>query len=168
METSSDVSVNDKRTIPYNIEYSKDNGKTWEASYILAHVAAQGGYKVTYTEDGLFPAFADFKTASNAGSIVIRISTNDHTVLGSENGQYVNIHRLVITADLVADYISKINNRNLSFTLHERTIVAHSAPIKVLNTLGQVIGSGYTVKVPCSGLYIVQSSNNQIHKIIIQ
>ena len=47
METSSDVSINDNRKIPYNIEYSKDNGLTWEWAYIQDYVAAQGGYRVT-------------------------------------------------------------------------------------------------------------------------
>ncbi|MBN1414480.1 MAG: hypothetical protein JW973_05220 [Bacteroidales bacterium] len=167
METSSDVSINEQRKIPYNIEYSKDNGLTWENNYISDFVAAQGGYRVTYTSESHLE-FEEMVNASKDNPIVLRISTNDVSLDRPIKGQYVKIHSIKIMADMVSSIDdSRIDNNKLNLKVNNRTLFADNS-IKVYNSLGQFMGSGKQVSLPSGGIYIVLSSNGALQKIYIE
>lgn len=165
IETSSDVSINDTRKIPYNIDYSKDDGKTWESAYIQDYVAAQGGYRVTYTSESSLD-FMEMAEASKKSPVILRISTNDISIERPNKGQYVKIHSIKIVADQASSVKKSDYDINSNLIVENNTIYSENF-ITVLNTLGQVVGSGKIVNVPVKGIYIVFFQNGFSQKIII-
>ncbi len=167
LETSSDVSIQDWRPIIYNIEYSKDNELTWEASFIQDHLTAQGGYRVTYSGESHLE-FEEMVNASKTGPITIRISTNDVKLDYPNKGWYVKVHYLSLMADLytaIDESRYGVNNGNLR--INERTVVS-DYPVRIFNSLGQTIGTGKMINVPSSGIYFVLLPSGVSQKIFIR
>jgi hypothetical protein len=165
METSSDVSINDTRKIPYNIEYSKDFGTTWEETYIQDYVATQGGYRIIYnTEHSL--EFDEMIQASNSSPILIRISTNDKSIERPLGGQYVKVHSIKILAEKASAIKTNFTDNN-NLYINDRTVFSNEKML-IFNTNGQLVGSGQTVNVPVQGIYMVLFDNGNTQKIIIK
>jgi hypothetical protein len=169
MQTSSDVSVNSNRTIPYLIEYSRDNGVSWSEDYWIKDVVAtQGGYTVTYKYGGNgstdINAMVD---SSKVGNIRLRVSSVDV----SSGGQRVFVHNIKIYAKTVIETTTGITSvtsaDNTSFTISGNTITAEKGVLTVYNVLGVTVGSGSSVSVSGSGVYIVKTANGKTKKIFI-
>jgi hypothetical protein len=166
METSSDVSINDNRKIPYNIDYSKDNGVTWEDSYIQDYVEAQGGYRVTYNSESHLE-FEEMVNVSKTNPVIIRISTNDVSLERPYKGQYVKIHSVKLMADLATDIVDRFDNhRRFDIRIIDRTVFSGDF-FMLYNGLGQLVGSGKTICLPSQGLYIVKWPKGASQKIFI-
>lgn len=166
LETSSDVSINEKRHIPYFIEFSKDGGDTWENTYVGDEVQEQGGYRVSY--DGtVHSEILDMIDASKASPIVIRIITGDRGVEGAQQGQFVKLHSFKITAEK-ASSIQNTQVSDLVLRIENRTIVSENSEIEVYNVMGQFIGTGNFVQVPGNGIYMVRSGNSPVQKILVK
>ncbi len=168
METSSDVSINETRKIPYNIEYSKDNGITWEETFIKDNVATQGGYRITYSSEQSLE-FDEMITASKAAPIIIRISTNDASIERPNKGQYVKVHLIKIYAEK-SSASKEINlNNKYTYRVQEFTVLSEqNCAFSLYNNVGQLIGKGKIVEVPLPGLYIAVASDGTVKKLIIK
>jgi hypothetical protein len=167
METSADVSINDNRKIPYNIEYSKDNGITWEPAFIQDYVAAQGGYRATYTSESHLE-FDEMVNESKVNPVLIRISTNDVSLERPLKGQYVKIHSIKIMAEIVSSIReSNIDSRKFDILVKDRTVSSDNFMI-LYNCMGQFAGSGKTVCLPSPGIYIVKLPDGTSQKLFIQ
>lgn len=167
METSSDVSINANRQIPYNIEYSKDNGTTWEAAYLSDVVEAQGGYRVTY-DGSVNLEIQEMIDASKVGPIVLRLITNDRKVPSPMQGQFVKVHSLKLTAEKISS-VDKVNtDPRINYIIENHTIKANMGSVQVFNLAGQLIGSGTQVTVPHSGIYMVRLSDSSVQKVYIK
>ncbi len=152
-----------ERHIYYYIEYSKDNGTTWQMNSIHDETLSKAGDKHTYDTLSAFPAFNEMKTASQAGPIVIRIYTDPQP---TAYPQRLRIHKIIITADKV----SGINSYNIDddqFIIRGGVIIAKEGIVKVYNTVGQLIGTGTMVSVN-DGIYIVKINNGRTHKVVIR
>lgn len=167
LETSADVSINPSRSIPYNIEYSKDNGTTWEYTYLSDHVLTKGGSRITY-DGSVYFAMEEMINASNETPIVLRIITNDRAVAGSEQGQFVKVHLLKLTAELVTSVNRIKTDQPALYQVRDHTITAVRSTIQVYNLTGQLIGSGTMVTVPHSGIYVVKLTDMTVHKVFIR
>jgi hypothetical protein len=167
LETSSDVSINPSRSIPYNIEYSKDYGTTWEYTYLSDHVLTQGGSRITY-DGSIYYQFEEMMNASTESPIVLRIITNDRAVAGSEQGQFVKVHLLKLTADLVTSVNRVKTGQPAKYQVRDLTITVVRSTLQVYNLTGQLIGSGTKVTVPYSGIYIVRLTDMAVHKVYIK
>lgn len=171
VQTSSDVSINGGRTVPYFVEYSMDNGTTWNQDYwIEDHVAIQGGYTVTYKGGKGDLNFDQMVADSKTKNIRLRIRSGDNSnsSLGADKGQRVFVHNIKIYAHpSLSTGIGAIavSGKDV-ITITNNTISAKQGTIAVYNQLGQLIGSGKTVNVP-SGFYIVKSSLGVTQKIFI-
>ena len=164
LEISTDVSIGDHRTIVYNIEYSKDNGESWEAVYLQDNVLAQGGHRVTF-DGSVNLEIQDMIDASKVGPIVLRIITNDRG--SSPEGQFIKLHSLKITAEEV----SSIDNPTVSMLniqTQNLSIISEKEKIEVYNIMGQFIGTGNLVEVPTQGIYLVRSENSPAQKILVK
>jgi hypothetical protein len=166
LETSSDVSINEKRQIPYNIEYSKDNGTTWENTFLGDKVAAQGGYRVTY-DGSLNLEIKEMIDASKTTPIVLRIITNDREVESPNKGQFVKLHSLKLTADKVST-TDIMKNSNIVIKTKNHSIISENHKIEVYNIMGKFIGSGKTVSVPAQGIYLVKTGEFSVQKIWVK
>lgn len=167
LETSSDVSINPNRSIPYNIEYSKDYGTTWEYTYLADHVLTQGGSRVTY-DGSVFFAMEEMINVSKETPIVLRIITNDRAVAGSEQGQFVKVHLLKLTADLFTSVNGMKTDQPAEYQVRDLAITAVRSTMEVYNLTGQLIGCGTMVTVPHSGIYVVRLTDMTIHKVYIR
>lgn len=172
LETSSDVSINDSRYIPYFLEYSIDNGVTWEPSFVQDQVATQGGYRITYDTDNTeHVSFRDMINASKETPIVIRLITNDVTIERPYKGQFVKVHYIKILAEKVTESSNAgqtlHSGQRVFFRVYDHTIVSLKDPLKVYNTLGQLAGSGMRVTLPHSGIYVVRSEQGRTQKVYI-
>ncbi|MBN2274216.1 MAG: hypothetical protein JXR41_01605 [Bacteroidales bacterium] len=167
METSADVSINDQRMIPYNIEYSKDNGLTWEITYIQDYVEAQGGYRVTYDSQSHLE-FEEMINASKTDPVVIRISTNDVNIERPLKGQYVKIHSMKLTADIASSITDvKVDDCLSDLMVKNRTLSARH-PVKVYDIMGRYVNSGQTIEFPSEGIYIVFLTNGKSKKLLVK
>ena len=170
LETSSDVSINDQRYIPYFLEYSTDNGVTWEASYIQDYVAAQGGYRVTYDQEYSL-SFEDMINASKETPIIIRLITNDVAVERPNKGQFVKVHHISIIAEKTAPAgvaEKEPTGPRTFFRIHDRTIIAVREPLRVFDICGQLVGAGLEITVPFSGIYLVRTLEGEARKVYIR
>lgn len=167
METSSDISINPSRQVPYIIEYSTDIGVTWDTiNFIKDNIAAEGGYRVTYEKDGAFVEFNKMIEASLAGPIKLRISSVQQP--SPPGSQRVKIHKITITADRSTVGIKPaVLAEKYSVKVIGNLIEANIGNIAVYNQLGQILGSGKSVSVR-SGMYIVKTANGATHKVIVR
>ena len=156
LEVSPDVSSQTWRHIWYYFEYSKDNGETWELTYIKDETVSKKGDIKTY-DGSLYFEFEEMKEASEAGPIVLRLMSGE---------QRVKVHLLKITADEVTSGIS-VKEDPVLFKVYENLIIASEGKISVYNPLGQLVGSGESVYVP-NGIYIVKTSDGHIKKVYIE
>lgn len=166
METSADVSTNDSRKIPYNIEYSKDLGTTWEPAYLRDNVFAQGGYRITY-DSSKSSAVKKMVEASKSGPIVLRIITNDRAVDPPYQGQFVNLHALTITAER-ASSLNNISQNELKIKIQNQTIISENGTIKVYTIMGQFVGTGNQIQVGHQGIYLVKPEFGPVQKILVK
>lgn len=167
LETSADVSINESRKIPYNIEYSKDYGTTWEPTSLSDNVLSQGGYRVTY-DGSVYFEIQEMIDASKLSTIVLRIITNDRVVEGASQGQFVKLHYLKLTADIPTSVSSINSNQSLQYRIDNHTIITNEETIQVYNLTGQLIGSGIRVTVPYSGIYLIKSNDSRVQKIVVR
>lgn len=156
LETSPDVSSNDTRHIYYYIEYSTDNGATWEFSYIKDETVSKKGDAHTY-DGSVFLQFEDMKTASAEGPILLRIMSDE---------QRVKIHYLIITADISSAVTTTINE-NLQLRIENNIIYSVLEYIEVFSITGRFIGEGNSVVVPGNQLYIIKSENGKVQKVLV-
>lgn len=171
LETSSDVSINEQRYIPYFLEYSIDKGITWEPSFIQDQVATQGGYRITYDKDHSL-SFLDMIDASEETPIIIRLITNDVSVERPDKGQFVKVHHIKILAEKVTEPSnseqSLSSGERFFFRVYDYSIFSLKDPLEVYNTLGQMVGSGMRVTLPHSGIYLVRSQQGKTQKVYIR
>lgn len=176
---SCDVTPNDKRTVDFIIEYSRDNGATWSGSndddvYIKDQVTAKSGMTVNYEEDDEVFAneFNDMIAASNEGTILLRIKTL--SFYAATTGQAVNIHYMKITADEGdTTTTSAISTAGIIeepfFSVEDKTILStNTENLYIYSTMGQLIGKGLEITVPESGIYIIKSNSNAVQKVFIK
>lgn len=166
IETSADVSLNDNRNVVYNIEYSKDGGTTWEATYLMDALDAQGGYRVTYDGE-TYLEIQEMLDASTEGPIVMRLITNDRAVDRPNKGQFVKLHSWVLNAEIPSNIETELNEV-LTFNINGRLVSSESGNLSVFNPIGQLVGEGMVVEVPKSGIYIVRDNNNKTQKVFIK
>jgi hypothetical protein len=164
LETSTNINT-ESRDIVYNIEYSKDNGTTWEPTFLQDKVKEQGGYRVTY-DGSINLEIQQMIDDSKLGSIIIRIITNDRNA--AITGEYVRLHSLKLVADKPSSIQSLTSNVTLSFLINDLNIISNDKPLKVYNLMGQIIGTGYFVTVPSSGIYLVKTTDNNVQKVLIK
>ena len=163
LEASPDVSSNDSRHIYYWIEYSKDNGTTWEESYIQDETISKAGDAHTY-DATTHLEFEEMVNASKEGPIVVRImATPQETPPGP---QRVKIHYVKIVAEK-ASAIRPVTLDNPSVRILNNMIVAGDVAVEVYNTLGQLMGSGRSVQVP-DGIYVVKYPSGKTQKIFVE
>ena len=170
LETSSDVSINENRKIPYNIDYSTDNGLTWsESVFITDYVGTQGGYRVTY-DNAHSPEFLYMITESASTPIRLRISTNDVSLDRPVKGQYVKVHKITIIADLELVGIESVKKQEkLNITVRDKIVISEDNEIiNVYNNTGQLIGKGISIYIENPGIYFVKSENKKTEKIFIK
>jgi hypothetical protein len=166
METSADVSINDSRKVPYNIEYSKDFGVTWENDYLMDLVENQGGYRVTY-DGSEYSVIQNMIDASKVSPIIIRIITNDRSVDRPYQGQFVKLHALTVTAEK-ASGLNNISQNRLYIKIQKQAIISEKGNIEVFNLMGQFIGTGDLVRVPYQGIYLVKPESGPVQKVLVQ
>ena len=94
LETSPDVSSNDQRHIYFWLEYSKDNGTTWEETYLQDETVSKLGDTRTY-DGSIYYQIEEMMNASAEGPIVIRILAAPQLY-----PQRVKIHYIKIVANL--------------------------------------------------------------------
>ena len=157
LELSPDVSSNDQRHIWFYIDYSKDFGETWEATYIKDETISKKGDLHTY-DGSIYFEFEEMQAASQAGPIVLRIMSGE---------QRVKVHLCKITADPYIVSAGSVSSRTLSFRVWNNTILAEEGKVLVFNTLGQLVGSGERVPVN-TGIYLVKTDDGTVHKVCIQ
>jgi hypothetical protein len=156
LETSPDVSSSASRHIYYYIEYSKDNGATWEFAYIKDETVSKKGDAHTY-DGSLFLQFEDMKNASNEGPILLRIMSDD---------QRVKIHYLKIVAD-ASSAVQHIRNDVQLLRIEDNIIYSELGEIEVFSITGRFIGKGPSVVISENQIYIVKSKNGAVRKIIV-
>jgi hypothetical protein len=167
LETSPDVSYNDQRSIKFWVEYSTDNGETWEASYIEDETRSKKGDARTY-DGSVYVEFGDMKAASAEGPIVIRIMSKP-LIEDSYVSQRVKIHWLKIVADPSTESAGTIPYTNPgNIRVFKRTISATGEIIQVFNITGQHIGYGKEVTVKDAGIYIVRMESGAAHKVFVK
>lgn len=169
LETSSDVSINDNRKIPYFIEYSLDGGTSWESSFVQDYVSAQGGDRKTYDGSGFQYAFKDMIDASDEGPVTLRIITNDLAAERPIKGQYVKVHYISITARLNTGMEEALQTAEPCFTVHRRTIISRKGEMSVLTLQGRLVATGTSISLPSAGIYLVRTHTDQsVHKIFAE
>lgn len=151
LEASPDVSSNTTRHIYYWIEYSKDNGTTWEAAYIQDETEFKTGDAHTY-DATTHPEFEEMINASKENPIVIRIMSAPQA--DPPGGQRVKIHYVKIMAEKVSGIKDK-TIEDLSIKVVNNVIIAEES-ISVYTITGQFINSGKSIEVP-DGIYIIKS-----------
>ena len=166
LETSPDVSYNDQRSIVFWVEYSTDNGETWEASYIEDDTRSKKGDARTY--DQSIVEFGDMITASTQGPIVIRIMSKP-LIEDSYTSQRVKVHWLKIVADPSTESAEPVPYSNpRHIRVFKRTISASGETIHVFNITGQYLGYGRSVTVKDAGIYIVRTESGAAHKVFVK
>lgn len=172
LEVSTDNTRTNDRPIDWLIEYSKDNGETWENSYIIdGYPITDKKYGETFVYDGSeFQEFGDIKTASQEDPIVIRIMSRPQ-VYEPDGSVSIWAQRLrVHYVSIVADKVSSINNIEFdlgTIRINNNTIYSDNGTIEVFNTLGQFMGSGEFVSVQ-SGIYIVRNEMGATQKVLVK
>lgn len=162
LETSPDVTSTESRHIYFWIEYSKDNGTTWESSYIEDETTSKKGDSRTY-DGSIYFAFEEMMDASAEGPIVIRIMSTPQ-----EQPQRVKIHYVKLVATLAGDVpVNEIKIENATFKVLDNVIYSEEGEIQVYSILGQFMGSGRSVAVQ-EGIYLVRTSDGSIHKTLIK
>jgi hypothetical protein len=156
LETSPDVSSTASRHIYYYIEYSKDQGATWEFSYIKDETISKKGDAHTY-DGSVFLQFEDMKNASNEGPVILRIMSDE---------QRVKIHYIKIVAD-AGDPVSRVKEDNEMIRIEDNIIYGKSGEIEVYSITGTFIGRGSSVAVAGNQLYLVRTGSGHVQKIMI-
>lgn len=159
LETSPDVSSNDQRHIYFWLEYSKDNGTTWELTYLQDETVSKKGDVRTY-DGSIYFEFEEMMNASTEGPIVIRIIATPQTY-----PQRVKIHYIKIVADVVSS-VKDVKIEEQAFRVIDNVIYAEKGSVEVFNLLGTSMGSGEYVAVP-EGIYIVRTSDGHISKVLV-
>jgi hypothetical protein len=166
LETSPDVSASDQRHIYFLIEYSKDNGENWENAYIQDETTSKKGDLHEYSSTN-----ADFNkmiTASQSGSIVLRVMTKPQIQIGDKieyASQRLKVHYLKIVGEKGSAVRSLIVEKP-ELQIVNNTIYCENNTMKVYNTLGQFMGTGNSVAVK-NGIYIVRFENGATRKILV-
>lgn len=176
IETSADISIQqDKRYIPYLIEYSLDSGETFvQDYYIMGLVDIRGGTRKTYNEE--YPNFAQMIADSESKNVLLRFAANfDDPGLGAYKGQYVNVHKIMIVADSASAEVPDESIilsasqplRWSSIFVKDNYICVEEGTVTVYSLSGRLIGTGKSVTVR-SGLYVAVSSEGERRKILIR
>ncbi|MBN1414482.1 MAG: hypothetical protein JW973_05230 [Bacteroidales bacterium] len=163
IEASPDVSSNQDRHIYYWIEYSKDNGATWEMTYIQDETTSKLGDAHTY-DATTHLEFDEMVNASKDGPIVLRIMSTPQAI--PPGPQRVKIHYLKIMADKV-NAINPVTLDDPLVKVLDNTIYVETGTIDVYNMLGQHMGAGKSVWVP-DGIYLVRYPAGKTQKIIVE
>ncbi|MBN1186967.1 MAG: hypothetical protein JXB49_32115 [Bacteroidales bacterium] len=170
---SADVSIQPgKREIPYNIQFSEDLGETWvDDVYILDILSDKAGNWITYTSESDLN-FEEMVNSSEGGTIILRISSAFVDYTSSMGGQYVKVHQIKIIAEKQEDVVINIDENKISnkrfFMLNNRNIISQGGIINVFNFSGQLIGSGKSVVVSNSGIYLILSDEGNAQKVFIK
>ncbi|MBN2610001.1 MAG: hypothetical protein JXB00_00430 [Bacteroidales bacterium] len=151
-----------ERHIYFYVEYSKDNGDSWQVNKIHDETLDKAGDKHTYDAAGSFTVFNEMKTASETGPIVIRVFTDPQPGL---NPQRLRIHKAMVIADKVSSLTDYITD-NEFITVLNGVIISKTGTVKVYNIHGQLIGSGDKVSVK-NGIYIVASEDGRTQKVMV-
>jgi len=166
LEVSPDVTPRADRHVITFIEYSLDDGETWEeinAQYIIQEQNKKGD-TVTFLPAIDF-AFEAIATASQSSPITLRVRTG--TYPGEESQpQRVRVHKIEIWADSE----SGINRHILydkPFDVINNLIIAREGTVTVYNILGKLIDTGKTVHVN-EGIYIVKTADGNTHKVCVR
>lgn len=179
VKVSTDVSINNSRTIWMLIEASLDGGETWEyidnlegTAYVYQQLTNQGGDIHVYTA-GSNEGFDDIISASQAGAIQLRFMPIP-LEYSTGNGERLKFWEITIEAQTVAQATGNVlsSAQKLSdefFTIDNGEFIALSNnELRVYNLSGVLIGSGSRVPVCRSGLFIVKTTNGDTSKIFLK
>lgn len=168
IEFSPDVTPNNKRHIVAWIQYSIDDGASWDSIVLIEYMVPEGdegknGDVITYDDTDY--AFAAMKTASEAGPIRLKIVAAKSKTFWGEDPQRMRVHYWSITGTVGIDDRRIVENKPF-YIIRGNTIIAIDKPIKVYNALGQLMGSGQSVTVQ-TGIYIVKAENGLAKKVYV-
>jgi ASC-1-like (ASCH) protein len=166
---SPDVTPATKKHIYYWIEYSKDNGVTWEDTKIVDEFLNEDKkYDELHVYNNTITEFQEMISASEQGAIVLRIMTKPQIQIGETIDYYaqrLKVHYIHIKGE----YGNSINNTYMEIPIvkvFDNIISCEDSEITVFNTLGQYMGSGNYISVN-QGIYIVQFENGLTQKILV-
>ncbi len=182
VKVGTDVSINNSRSIWIMIEASADGGQTWEyfdnnsgTAYIHQQLTNQGGDIHTYTA-GSNDGFDAIAALSESGAIKLRIQTV-FPQFGGGTGERLKIWEVTIEGKTVPtsggggneDVLSAKLPISKSFTISDDEIVAaRGLELSVYTLSGVMVGSGQSVHVCNSGLYVVKTTDGQTKKIYLK
>ena len=180
VKVSTDVSINNSRTIWMMIEASKDGGETWEyldnpngTAFIHQQLTNQGGDIHTYTAGGGNAGFEEIVAASNAGAIQLRIIAFPPPFTDA-NGERLKIWEVTIQGKTVPEEIvTVLAADNLkaepAFVIRDgEFIAAKGQTLNVYTLSGVLIGSGERIPACDKGLFIVRTNDGESKKIYLK
>jgi Neuraminidase (sialidase) len=164
LEVSPDATRTNERPIDWWIEYSKDNGATWENTYLQDGLpVSDKKYGEEHFYDGsTFLEFEEMKTASKTSPIVLRIMSRPQTE--AYTAQRLKVHYIEINAKSVS--VRNVIADTEKIRVSNNVISVEDGSIEVFNLLGQFMGSGMSVSVK-SGVYIVRFESGKTQKILV-
>jgi hypothetical protein len=183
LEVSPDNSPLATRHIYFFIKYSSDNGLTWAPDSLLDETLDKAGDIHTYDSTSVASLPKDtseinrlkFKarikeiiTASKAGPIILRVYTDPQPTAAA---QRLRIHKLIITADTVGQQpnaIPIVKVDKPSFNVINNVVYAKEGRVSVYNILGQCVGSGASVTISISGIYIIKTYKGKTYKVYVK
>ncbi|MBN1184867.1 MAG: hypothetical protein JXB49_21455 [Bacteroidales bacterium] len=168
MDLSSDVSVRSDRVVAFFLEYTTDDGTTWEADMLdddLYSLTEQAGAAHAFYDSATSEELRPMIAASKAGPIKLRLMVPTYAL----GGRLLDVHKIEITATkpVVSSRDLLANNQTRMFEIRDNLIIAKSAEIIVFNILGQRIGSGKMVAVE-RGIYIVKAPDGFVQKVYVR
>lgn len=176
VQYSVDVTPTNKRSITAWIQYSKDNGVTWEDDAILEWTAPVGDkngeietYNASRPDEQLFP-FQLMASASQSAPIRLRIVAAWPHALTTPPGEFdvfrIQVFYWKITATAVGTNPVPIVYKSF-FIIRDNTITGVNGKITVYNVLGQKLETANSITLS-KGIYIVQSEEGLTQKICIK
>lgn len=163
LEVSPDVTPKTDRHVVTRIEYSLDDGATYEAvfaQYVIEDDNKKGD-TITFLPSQDF-AFEEICNASQISPVTLRVSAGVYT--GEEDHpQRVRIHLIKIWADFESGIKDNVVLDEL-FEVRNNIIISKKGSVSVYNILGKLIGSGKYIPVT-SGIFIVKTSKGTVHKV---
>ncbi|MEP4531669.1 MAG: hypothetical protein ABJ004_01195 [Cyclobacteriaceae bacterium] len=179
---STDLAINNSRSIFMMIEASLDGGETWEyidnpdgTAFVYQQLTNQGGDIHTYTA-GSNEGFDAIIAASQAGPIQLRFVSipPPFTDTSVTNGERLNFWNITIEAQTapksntetpLAVGLDKIH----PFIIQNRHFIANPGEnLFVYNLSGTLLGKGKDVEVSQKGLYVVKTSSGATEKVFLK
>lgn len=166
LELSPDNTPQESRPVSWYLEYSKDNGVTWEETYIESNLATKEkkGEEWIYDADG-YLEFDEMVRESESTPIVIRILSKPLTE--TYTPQRLKVHYIKLVATMATIGVNSIAVQPMSIKVLDRQIISENGRIEVYNILGSKVGSGKSVNVD-RGIYIVKSESGEKQKVLVQ